>query len=566
MKRLLAGGSHGLLHGSLDVQTGTSELVSGGVLLLQLLEGLGDFTFNLGLGSSLESRSHLRCGQGHLTLVELVLELGSGFVLGGEVLVGLLELLGILDHLVDLGTGQSTDGVLDSDLGLSAGCSVLGGDLQQTVGVNLEGADKLGLTSGHGGNTGKFEFTQKPVVLALGSFTFVDGEGDSGLVVVNGGEDSRLVGRNGGVSGQDNTENVTLHGNTERQGSNIEQQQVGGLVRGLTGQNGGLNGGTVCDGLIGVDRLVELSAIEELGDERLNLGDTGGTTDEDDVLNLGGGDLGVLQDLLDGVNGRLEGGSVDLLESGSGDVGGEVNTVEQGVDFNSGLGDRGQGSLGSFTGGSQSSESSGILGDVQLVLSLELGLEVLQQVVVEVLTTQVGVTGGGLDGEDTALDGQEGNIESTTSQIEDQDNLLLGGLLVKTVGDGSSGGLVDDSENVQTSNGTGVLGGQSLGVVEVGGNGDNGLLDSLADLGLRDLLHLGQDHGGDFLRRELLPLTEVVNLDEGSSVSVNNGEGPVLHVGLDIRVVESSTDQSLGVENGVSGVLRGGYEMDDGKG
>jgi hypothetical protein len=80
----------------------------------------------------------------------------------------------------------------------------------------------------------------------------------------------------------------------------------------------------------------------------------------------------------------------------------------------------------------------------------------------------VSVTSGGLDGEHTTSDGQEGDIESTTSEIEDEDNLLLLGLGVKTVGDGSGSWLVDDTENVKAGDGTGVLGSETLRVVEVG--------------------------------------------------------------------------------------------------
>ena len=105
-----------------------------------------------------------------------------------------------------------------------------------------------------------------------------------------------------------------------------------------------------------------------------------------------------------------------------------------------------------------------------LVLALELLDEVVNETVVEVLTTQVSVTSSRLDGEDTTSDVKEGDIESTTTQVEDQDVLLLGRLRVKTVGDGSSGGLVDDTENLETSDGTGVLGSETLGVVEVGGD------------------------------------------------------------------------------------------------
>ena len=46
----------------------------------------------------------------------------------------------------------------------------------------------------------------------------------------------------------------------------------------------------------------------------------------------------------------------------------------------------------------------------------------------------------GLDLEDTLLDGEERDIESTTTKIEDEDVALTLDLLVKTVSDGSSSG------------------------------------------------------------------------------------------------------------------------------
>ena len=115
----------------------------------------------------------------------------------------------------------------------------------------------------------------------------------------------------------------------------------------------------------------------------------------------------------------------------------------------------------------------------------------LKEVSIEILTTQVSVTSSGLDGEDTTLDVQEGDIESSTTEIVDENVTLLGGLSgTETVGNGSGGRLVDDTENVEASNGTGVLGSLTLVVVEVGWNSDDGLGNLLAQLDLGDLLHL----------------------------------------------------------------------------
>lgn len=96
----------------------------------------------------------------------------------------------------------------------------------------------------------------------------------------------------------------------------------------------------------------------------------------------------------------------------------------------------------------------------------------------------MGVTGGGLDLEDTLLDGQKRHVEGSSSDIEDEDVALVLDHLVETVGDGSGGGSVDDTEDVEASEHTGVLGGGTLGVVEVGGDGNDGLGEGGSEVGL----------------------------------------------------------------------------------
>ena len=140
----------------------------------------------------------------------------------------------------------------------------------------------------------------------------------------------------------------------------------------------------------------------------------------------------------------------------------------EGVNLNGGLGDRGESPLGTLASAAETAEGTSIIRDVELRLPLELILEVLQEGVVEVLTTQVSISGSGLDGEDTTADVQERHIEGSSSKIEDEDVLLGLRLTVETIGDSGSGGLVDDTKNIETSNGTSILGGKTLRVVEVG--------------------------------------------------------------------------------------------------
>lgn len=71
------------------------------------------------------------------------------------------------------------------------------------------------------------------------------------------------------------------------------------------------------------------------------------------------------------------------------------------------------------------------------------------------------------------------------------------------------------------------LGGLTLGVVEVGGHGDDRVVDLLPEERLGDLLHLVEDHGGDLLRREGLLRSLHVYLQEDCDGRQRRGRGRV---------------------------------------
>ena len=196
--------------------------------------------------------------------------------------------------------------------------------------------------------------------------------------------------RDGLTAGDDGSEDVTLHGYTKGEGNDIEKEEVGGVGGGsLSGKDTGLDGGTVGNGLIGVDALLELLAVEVVAEELLDLGDTGGTTNKDDLVNLALVDGGILHDLGNGVEGTSESLLVQVLETSTGDVGVEVLTVEQRVDLNSGLGGVGESTLGTLASSSETAEGTGVAADVLLGLAGELLLEVIKEVSVEVLSSQM---------------------------------------------------------------------------------------------------------------------------------------------------------------------------------
>ncbi len=65
---------------------------------------------------------------------------------------------------------------------------------------------------------------------------------------------------------------------------------------------------------------------------------------------------------------------------------------------------------------------------------------------------------------------------------------------------------------MEAADGTGILCGLALGVVEVRGHRNDGVLDRFAKVSLSGLLHLCQNHGGDFLGEELLLRSKIFDL------------------------------------------------------
>jgi hypothetical protein len=78
-------------------------------------------------------------------------------------------------------------------------------------------------------------------------------------------------------------------------------------------------------------------------------------------------------------------------------------------------------------------------------------LEGVHQVVadlhVEVLATQIGIAVGAAHLEDTVGDLQDRDVEGAAAEVEDRD--LLAPLLAEPVGERRRGGLVDDAQDVE---------------------------------------------------------------------------------------------------------------------
>ena len=118
----------------------------------------------------------------------------------------------------------------------------------------------------------------------------------------------------------------------------------------------------------------------------------------------------------------------------------------------------------------------------------------VDDLLVPVVAAEVGVAVGGLDLEHAVADLEHRHVERAAAEVEHEDR-LVGALLVEAVGERGRGRLVDDAQHLEAGDLAGLLGGGALGVVEVGGDGDDGLGDRVAEVGLGVALELHQRAG-----------------------------------------------------------------------
>jgi hypothetical protein len=294
-----------------------------------------------------------------------------------------LVLLSLVDHALDLLLRETALVVRDGDAVGLPGRLVRGGDVENTVRVDVERDLDLRDTAGRRRNAGELELAEEVVVLRARTLALEHLDEHAGLVVGVGRERLRLLRRHGGVAldqrGEDTaggldtveTKSVIDHEHPHKtehapsgQRRDVEEEQVLGLLRGVTGEDGGLDGGAVCDGLVGVDALVRLLAVEEVGHELDDARDTGRAADEDDLVHVRLVDLRVAEHLLDRVERAAEEVLAELLEAGAGEGGVEVDALKERVDLERRLGGRGESALGTLAGSAETTEGANVCGEV----------------------------------------------------------------------------------------------------------------------------------------------------------------------------------------------------------
>mmetsp|Transcript_5450 Transcript_5450/g.10396 ORF Transcript_5450/g.10396 Transcript_5450/m.10396 type:complete len:157 (-) Transcript_5450:145-615(-) len=127
---------------------------------------------------------------------------------------------------------------------------------------------------------------------------------------------------------------------------------------------------------------------------------------------------------------------------------------------------------------------------------------------------------------------------------------------MQTVGNCSCRGLIDDTVHLKASDLTCIFGGLSLGIVEIGRDGDDsvGELGTITNLGC--FFHRFQNLGADLLCRKLFFYTFEGDFYKRFVMgSFDHLEGKRLGVCLDLFVCKLSADEPFGVIHRVGGVL-----------
>jgi len=330
------------------------------------------------------------------------------------------------------------------------------------------------------------------------------------------------------------------------EGRDVQQQHV----LHLAGQHARLDGGAHGHDLVGIDAPVGLLS-ENFAYLLLDARHPGHAAHEDHLVDLLGGKPGVLEGRLAGGHELLDELLHQRLELGPGELHEEVfgtggiSRDEGQVDVR--LHGRRELHLRLFCGFLDSLQGHAVLAEIDPLLLLELVADVIHQALVKVFAAQMGVAVGGFHLEDALAQLQDGDVEGPPAQVEDGDLLVL--LLVETVGERGRRRLVDDAQDVQTGDLAGVLRGLALRVVEVGGNGDDGVGHLLPQVILGGLFHLHEDEGRYFRRA----VAAVPDGDLGIAVGgFSDLEGNDSLVVLNFPGGELPADEPL---DGVDGIL-----------
>ena len=163
----------------------------------------------------------------------------------------------------------------------------------------------------------------------------------------------------------------------------------------------------------------------------------------------------------------------------------------------------------------------------------------------------MGITVGALHFEHPISQFQDGDIKSTSTEVEHSD-LHIAVTLVEAVSQSSCGGFVDDPLHGQTGYFARFFGSLTLAVIEVCRYGNDRFGHFGAEVIFGGLFHFLQHHGADLLRR----IEPVADLHPGS-VIIATHHFITCHSGFVGHLAEAMSHETLDGRNGLRGVGNG---------
>ena len=183
--------------------------------------------------------------------------------------------------------------------------------------------------------------------------------------------------------------------------------------------------------------------------------------------------------------------------------------------------------------------SGSITAKVDAGITLEAVEDIINNLVVEVFATKVGIAVCGLYFEDAVAEFEDGNIESTATKVED--NNLLVFVLFETISKSGCGRLVNNTANFEAGNLTSILRSLALRIVEVSRNCNDSFSHSLAEEGLCVCLNLRKNHSGNFF----WSIFFAAEFNRDASTLLYDLVWGVLLVVLNFFVVKFATNETL---------------------
>ncbi|AMO50630.1 glutamate dehydrogenase [Enterobacter sp. FY-07] len=466
-----------------------------------------------------------------------------------ELTIGLSVRFCLTHHFRDLFFIQTRRG-FDGDFLFAVGVLIFCRDMQNTIGIDIEGDFNLRHTARSRVDAIEVELTQRFVIRRTFTLTLQHMDGYRRLVVFRSREHLAVLGRDGGVF-VDQRSHYAAHGfDTQRQRGNVQQQNVFHFTR----QNTALNRSTDSNSFVRVHVFTRLFT-EEFGNFFLHHRHTCLTTDQNHVVNVGNRQTSILQCNFQRLDGtvyqvfhqafQFRTSHFDVHVFRTGCICSDIRQVHIGLLCRRELDFR------FFCSFFQTLHRQWIVTQIDTLIFLKLFHQVVNQTAVEVFTTQVGITVGcqNFEGFFTVniIDFDDRDIERTATQVVYRNGTVTG-FFIQTVSQCRRGRFVNDTFDFQACDTAGVFGRLTLRIVKVSRNGDNSFSYRLTQVIFRGFLHFFQDFRRNLRRRHfgafyVKPCVAVV----GSNDFVRH-DG---FITLNFFVLEATANQAFDRKQGV---------------